>query len=555
MSRLVAEQVTLAYGPDPVIANLSLRIPDGAVTSIIGPNGCGKSTLLRALARLLRPRGGTVLLDGQAIHRLPTKQVARQLGLLSQESALPEAVTVEELVQRGRYPHQALLQPATEADRAAVDRALALVSLTDLRHRPVDQLSGGQRQRAWIAMALAQETPILLLDEPTTYLDIAQQQEVFALVDRLSRSEGRTVVMVLHDVNEAARVSDHLVALRDGRIVAEGPPAAVLQPTLLEQLFGVCCSVVCHPHTGARLCVPHGRCFFPEAGACALRERAMPAPGGGRVSADSRGGASLRAERLQAGYEGHLVVADLTVTFPAGRVSAIIGPNGCGKSTLLRTLARLLPLAGGTAMLDETPITAGSQRAFARRLAILTQGAVAPPQVSVEELVAMGRYPHQTWYRQWSRADEEAVERAMAAAGVTALRHRPVASLSGGQRQRAWLAMALAQQTPVLLLDEPTTFLDVAHQVEVLDLVRELNRTEGKTVVMVLHDLAQASRYADYLVAMKDGRAVAAGSPSDVLSDALVREVFGVESTVIADPLTQRPLIVPMGAALAGALA
>ena len=209
---------------------------------------------------------------------------------------------------------------------------------------------------------------------------------------------------------------------------------------------------------------------------------------------------------------------DLSVSFPAGRVSAIIGPNGCGKSTLLKALARLLPHAGEPPSSDGRPITAGSQRSFARRLAVLSQGAAAPPEVTVEELVAMGRFPHQTWYRQWSRADQEAVERALEATGLTHLRSRPLASLSGGQRQRAWLAMALAQETPVLLLDEPTTFLDVAHQVEVLDLVRELNRTDGKTIIMVLHDLSQASQYADYLVAMKDGRAVAAGTPQEVLS-------------------------------------
>lgn len=539
MSRLTAEQVTLAYGSHPVITGLSLRIPDGAVTTIIGPNGCGKSTLLRALARLLRPRGGAVLLDGQAIHRLPTKQVARQLGLLSQEAAVPEALTVEELVERGRYPHQSPLQPATAADRAAVERALSLVGLAGLRHRPVDRLSGGQRQRAWIAMALAQETPILLLDEPTTYLDVAQQQEVLSLVQQLSRTEGRTVVMVLHDVNEAARASDHLVALRDGAVVAEGPPGDVLQPELLEQLFGVPCYVVCHPRTGARLCVPCGR--WTE-----MLRKGIPVSTAERPPGDSPSrGAALQAEGLRVGYEGRIVVNDLSVSFPAGRVSAIIGPNGCGKSTLLKALARLLPHAGGTALLDGRPITAGSQRSFARRLAVLSQGAAAPPEVTVEELVAMGRFPHQTWYRQWSRADQEAVERALEATGLTHLRSRPLASLSGGQRQRAWLAMALAQETPVLLLDEPTTFLDVVHQVEVLDLVRELNRTDRKTIIMVLHDLSQASQYADYLVAMKDGRAVAVGTPQEVLSYHLVREVFGVESVVIPDPLTRRPLVLP----------
>ncbi|HEY8415045.1 MAG TPA: ABC transporter ATP-binding protein, partial [Thermaerobacter sp.] len=213
MNRLLAQNVTLSYGREAVIRDLTLEIPDGAITAIIGPNGCGKSTLLRALARLMIPRGGAVLLDGQAIHRRPTRKVARELGLMAQHVVAPEAITVEDLVSRGRYPHQSWLRPMSEANRATVERALEWVGMTDLRHRPVDELSGGQRQRAWLAMTLAQDTPILLLDEPTTYLDVAQQQAFFALIRRLNREEGRTIVMVLHDVNDAAQVSDHLIVM------------------------------------------------------------------------------------------------------------------------------------------------------------------------------------------------------------------------------------------------------------------------------------------------------------------------------------------------------
>ncbi|MFZ5815206.1 MAG: ABC transporter ATP-binding protein [Bacillota bacterium] len=526
MSRLLADRLTLSYGgSEAVISGLTLRVPEGAVTSIIGPNGCGKSTLLRTLARLMTPRGGAVLLDGQAIHRQPTKEVAKQLGLLAQQSAAPEAITVEELVRRGRYPHQAMFQPPNRRDREAVERALELTGMTGLRTRPVDELSGGQRQRAWIAMALAQETPILLLDEPTTYLDIAHQQEVFALIRRLNREEGRTIVQVLHDLNDAARVSDYVVAMRDGAILAEGAPAQILVPSVIEQVFGVSCAVVQHPGLRTPVCVPEGRVRITRQGPPAAQPPA------------------LRARQVSAGYGSRPVVEDVSVAFPAGRVSTIVGPNACGKSTLLRTLARLQPMSSGLALLNDRPTTALSHRAFAQQLAMLTQEPVAPPGVLVEELVAAGRYPYQRWYRQWSPADEAAVERAMAAAGVAEFRWRPVETLSGGQRQRVWLAMALAQQTPVLLLDEPTSFLDIAHQVEVLDLVRELNRTEGRTIIMVLHDLGQASRYSDHLVVMKEGRVVAAGAPGEVLSPGLVQDVFGVDSAVVPDPVSGSPLV------------
>ena len=528
MARLRADTITLSYGgPDAVVHDLTLRIPDEAVTSIIGPNGCGKSTLLRSLARLMTPRNGVVLLDGESIHRQTTKEVARQLGLLPQKPSAPESITVEDLARRGRYPHQSFFQPSSGRDRVAVDHALELASMTELRDRPVDELSGGQRQRAWIAMALAQETPILLLDEPTTYLDIAHQQEVLALVLRLNREEDRTVVLVLHDINNAAQVSDHVVAMYDGRIVAQGSPSYILTPARLEQVFGVACDVVTHPQSLAPVSVPRGadpRCdgLLPRAG-----------------------GTALRAERLSLGYGRRPVVEDATVSLPRGQVTAIVGPNACGKSTLLRAFARLLAPMDGVAFLDELPVGTGSHRAFARRLAILAQGAEAPAGFLVEDLVAVGRYPYQSWYRQWSNEDEDALDRAMKVTGVPDLRWRQVESLSGGQRQRVWLAMVLAQQTPVLLLDEPTTFLDIAHQVEVLDLVRDMNLREGRTIVMVLHDLGQACRYADYLVAMKDGAIAAMGRPQETITTAFVRDIFGLDCSIVPDPMSGRPLVLP----------
>lgn len=257
MSRLAAEAVTLGYDrAQPVVQKLTLQVPEGRITSIIGPNGCGKSTLLRSLARLLRPTTGAVLLDGQVIHRLPTKQVARRIGLLPQGPTAPEGLTVADLVARGRFPHQRQFQAWSTEDEAAVGHALSITQTTALRDRAIDELSGGQRQRVWIAMALAQCTPILLLDEPTTHLDVAHQLEVLDLLAELNHSEHRTIVMVLHDLNEAARYSDHLVAMLEGRIKAEGSPEAVLTTETVRAVFGIDSRILTDPVTGTPLVVP-----------------------------------------------------------------------------------------------------------------------------------------------------------------------------------------------------------------------------------------------------------------------------------------------------------
>jgi iron complex transport system ATP-binding protein len=259
MSRLSAQGVTLAYDGDPVVVDLDVEIPDGAITAIVGPNACGKSTLLRALARLMRPRRGTIYLDGEAIHRQPTRDVAKQLGLLPQGPTAPEGLTVEDLIARGRFPYQRWFEQWGEEDAVAVERALALTEMSPLRDRRVDELSGGQRQRAWIAMALAQDTPIMLLDEPTTFLDVAHRLEVLDLLADLNETEGRTIVIVLHDLNEACRYAHHLIAMKKGAIAAEGPPQELVTESLVAEVFGVRCKIFTDPIAGCPLYVPHAR--------------------------------------------------------------------------------------------------------------------------------------------------------------------------------------------------------------------------------------------------------------------------------------------------------
>lgn len=253
---LTTRKLTLAYDGNVIIQGLDLAIPQGEITTLVGPNGCGKSTLLRGMARLLKPQGGTVYLEGDAIAHLPTKDLAKRLGILPQSPAAPEGLTVRELVAQGRYPHQNWLQQWSKDDELKVEEAIATTHLHEFANRPLDTLSGGQRQRAWIALALAQDTETLLLDEPTTYLDLAHQIEVLDLLYQLNRQAKRTIVMVLHDLNMACRYSHHLIALRDGQVMAQGRPAAVVTEGMVEQVFALKSRIITDPVSNTPLCLP-----------------------------------------------------------------------------------------------------------------------------------------------------------------------------------------------------------------------------------------------------------------------------------------------------------
>ncbi|TDE41873.1 ABC transporter ATP-binding protein [Nonomuraea mesophila] len=257
--RLSARDLTLGYDQRPISEHLSLDIPDGALTVIVGPNACGKSTLLRALSRLLKPAAGQVVLDGRDIHSYPAKEVARRLGLLPQSSIAPEGITVADLVARGRHPHQKLIRQWSARDEAAVAGAMAATGVTDLSGRPVDTLSGGQRQRVWVAMVLAQETSIVLLDEPTTFLDIAHQIELLELCLRLNREQRNTMVAVLHDLNQACRYADHIIAMKAGAVVAQGDPRQIVTAELIEDVFGLPCRIIDDPETHTPLVIPRSR--------------------------------------------------------------------------------------------------------------------------------------------------------------------------------------------------------------------------------------------------------------------------------------------------------
>lgn len=266
METLMAKDLTLGYGEEVIIDQLDIAIPKGEITVFIGGNGSGKSTLLRSLARLLKPRQGNVVLNGEDIAKIPTKEVAKQLAILPQSPVSPEGLTVEELVKQGRHPYKTMLKRWSEEDERAVTEALAATNLTELKDREVDSLSGGQRQRAWIAMTLAQGTETILLDEPTTYLDMTHQIEILDLLFELNEKRKSTIVMVLHDLNLACRYAHHIVAIKDKKIYAQGKPEEIINCKLVHDVFQMKCDVLYDPMFGTPMCIPHGR------GRCLIKE-------------------------------------------------------------------------------------------------------------------------------------------------------------------------------------------------------------------------------------------------------------------------------------------
>lgn len=259
MEALETRDLTLSYGADPIIEHLNLTIPQGKITVFLGSNGCGKSTLLRSMARLMKPMGGSILLDGEAIAKQSTKEIAKRLAILPQSPSAPEGLTVLQLVKQGRYPYQNWLKQWTEEDERMVTTALQQTGMMEFAERPVDSLSGGQRQRAWIAMTLAQGTPTLLLDEPTTYLDVTHQIEVLDILFELNAIEQRTIVMVLHDLNLACRYAHHIVALQGRTIRAQGAPEEIITPELVRNVFGLESQIIPDPIFGTPMCIPHGK--------------------------------------------------------------------------------------------------------------------------------------------------------------------------------------------------------------------------------------------------------------------------------------------------------
>lgn len=267
MDRLYTKQLNISYGELSIVDDLNISIPEGKITALVGANGSGKSTILKTMARIMKPKSGAVFLDGKSIHGQSTKEVARQLAILPQNPTAPEGLTVSELVTYGRFPHQKGFGSLTREDKDFVRWAIEMTGMAEFADRPVDQLSGGQRQRAWIAMALAQGTDILFLDEPTTFLDMAHQLEVLKLLQKLNEEEKRTIVMVVHDLNHATRYAQHMVAIKRGRVVSAGTPEEVVTADVLREVFGIEADIIQDPRTKVLLCIPFELAHSPAVSA------------------------------------------------------------------------------------------------------------------------------------------------------------------------------------------------------------------------------------------------------------------------------------------------
>ncbi|EUJ45193.1 ABC transporter ATP-binding protein [Paenilisteria rocourtiae] len=274
MNNLKTEGLQISYDKRVIVDALNIEIPTGKITALVGANGSGKSTILKTMSRLMKPSKGNVFLDGKAIHRQSTKEIAKQLAILPQNPTAPDGLTVTELVSYGRSPHQSGLKSMSAKDHDMIQWAIRVTSMTDFADRSIDSLSGGQRQRAWIAMALAQETGILFLDEPTTFLDMTHQLEVLMLLKQLNLQENRTIVMVVHDLNHASRFADHMIAIRSGQVIAEGSPVNVMTEQTLEDVFGIKADIMLDPRTGVPLCLPYETCQ-----ACEIRQVATKLAG------------------------------------------------------------------------------------------------------------------------------------------------------------------------------------------------------------------------------------------------------------------------------------
>lgn len=500
-------ELKLSYGDNAILKGLTHRFPPNSISCILGKNGCGKSTLLKTISKFLYPSYGNVLLSGQDINTMNSKQIALKLGFLTQSSDDHKGLTVYQLVKRGRYPHNGLLQVESTNDEKIINEALALTELNDISHKDLDEISGGQKQRAWIAMILAQDTDILLLDEPTTFLDIHHRQEIIKLINKLKNDYNKTIVAVVHDLYESQKISDYIIGIKDGIILQEGLSKDILNKKFIENLYDVKCDEYKF----------NNESYF------------LPSKEYNVNEVYTNNDHTYLVSNLYISYGDYPVLKDLDLTLKRRKIHCIMGINGSGKSTLIKAIVGEQKLNSGTINLYNKDISSYKVKELSKKISYLSQEETLPSGFTVEEYVNLGRFPYTKWYKQWTRKDREIVYESLKAVGAEDLMKCNLLNLSGGQQQRVRIARLLAQKSEVLVLDEPCSFLDIKGQKEVLDCIEKIAKNENKTIIMILHDPWQAALYGQELHIIKDMQVIFSGNQTDFINPVNLQELYNVD--------------------------
>lgn len=496
---LQLSQAVGSYGKSEVIRSLNLELGEKGFCSIVGPNGCGKSTLLKMLTGILPCKSGEILLKGMNIRRIKRKTLSQFTAYLPQNPTITHATVVRELVSRGRFPHRKVLQLPDKRDREIIDHALEITGLSQMSERKMGELSGGQKQRVWIAMALAQESELLLLDEPTTYLDIHHKKEILTLLKELSE-QGKRIITVLHDVNDARQFSDRVIAMKKGKIFfdtgLDGSRSFDLNQT--EKLFGIKCQY-------------DGESIFP-----------LPPS----IHSDEEESVekAVVSFNLSSGYEGKTVLNEIDFSIPKGKITALLGPNGSGKTTFMKVLTGELKCWTGS-----VGFPAPDSRPDSSVISAMVQQENLPLNMDSRDYVLLGRYRFTSLLRHWTEEDHNSTEKLMHWLDV------PLDSflgrMSGGQQQRCRIGRIINQESEILIFDEPSSYLDLKGQAEVLELLSRINRERNRTVILILQDIWQARYYAHYVAMFKDGRLFSNGPSGEMLTTENISDLYSENMT------------------------
>lgn len=502
------KNLTSSYGGSDIIKGITHNFPRQSISCIIGQNGCGKSTFLKTLSKMLNNYNGSIYISSKDINKMSSKDIALKLGFLTQSSEAHKGLTVYDLVSRGRYPHKGILQINSPKDKEIIENAIKLTELKDIKHKNLDEISGGQKQRAWIAMIVAQDTDILLLDEPTTYLDIHHREEVIRLIKKLKDSYNKTIVAVLHDIYESQLLSDYIIGIKEGVIIRDGKSIDVINKEFLEELYEVQCD---------EYKLEDKSYFLPNV-------ELINSKNNNTNSSDI-----YRISNLNLSYGKHNVLKNINLNFKKGLIHSVMGINGSGKSSLIKAMVRDNKLVNGELILSNKNLETYSNKELSLQVAYLPQEEELPNGFTVEEYVNLGRFSYNRWYKQWTKDDKRVVFESLKKVGAEKYIDSNLMNLSGGQQQRVRIARLLAQNSDTLFLDEPCSFLDIKGQKEVLDCIRDISINEKKTVIMILHDPWQATLYGDELHIIDNNRVKFSGKKEEFINYKNLKDLYKLE--------------------------